>query len=309
MATKKVAFLFMVYDTIAHEATWNDFFAQADPAKYAIHIHYKTQIPSRYFEKCKLDHCVPTAYGDISLVIAQNLLLTAALQDPDVYKMVLLSNTCIPLKSFDYVYDQLTRDNNGYFNVAPQSQCFPTYEQVAKYVPRDEIYKSSQWFIANRTQATMYTTHTEYIEYLTSSDKRRKICPEECYYITINKKFCSEDTVYTYNEAVAATTFTNWKGMDYKYSSHRGLKNYRTITADELDYLLTAPCLFGRKFIKGCLVTDSIATGATGATEANGAKGAKVVRGAKVVTHLYKPKGVTLSDYLSNKRGKGGKGS
>jgi hypothetical protein len=254
---QKIGFLFMIYDSIAHEETWNNFFKDVDPEKYVVLIHYKIQNSLTYFEGAKLKHCIPTEYGDISLVKAQNLLLTEALKDPAVYKMVLLSDTCIPLKSFNYVYDTLTKDNNGYFNECPKSQSFPRCEPVMKYIPRDEIYKSGQWFIANRTHASEYTTHDEYIKAFTVPyfDKDSSIHAEEHYYITINKKFCgTDDTIFTPNTAETATTFTNWQGMDYKYPSTRGIKNYTSVTKEEMEYLVSSPCLFGRKFLPYCRV-------------------------------------------------------
>jgi hypothetical protein len=41
--------------------------------------------------------------------------------------------------------------------------------------------------------------------------------------------------------------------MDYKYPSNRGLKNYTSITKDELLYLMNSKCLFGRKFNSECI--------------------------------------------------------
>ena len=42
--------------------------------------------------------------------------------------------------------------------------------------------------------------------------------------------------------------------MNYKYSTNRGLKNYRYIEADELLYLLNSKSLFARKFNRECIV-------------------------------------------------------
>lgn len=251
----KIAFLFMIYDSIAHEETWNNYFKHADPNKYVVLIHYKTQNPLKYFESAKLKDCVATVHADISLVKAQNLLLAEAMKDPSVYKMIILSDTCIPLKSFNYVYDKMTRDNNGYFNESPQSHSFPRCYPALKYVPREEIYKSSQWFIANRTHAENYLQHIEYLNYFVKPPEEFfSISPEEHYYITINKKYCSENTICTPNTAETATTFTNWEGTDYKYPSTLGIKNYSSVTKEEMEYLVSSPCLFGRKFLPYCRV-------------------------------------------------------
>jgi hypothetical protein len=40
--------------------------------------------------------------------------------------------------------------------------------------------------------------------------------------------------------------------MDYIYPSTNGLKNYKSITENELMYLLNSKCLFGRKFTPEC---------------------------------------------------------
>ena len=60
------------------------------------------------------------------------------------------------------------------------------------------------------------------------------------------------EIITTPNIANDATTFTNWEGMEYKYPSIRGLKNYDKIDKEELLYLLHSKCLFGRKFAKEC---------------------------------------------------------
>ena len=71
------------------------------------------------------------------------------------------------------------------------------------------------------------------------------------FYYTFIKLLKLESEIIT-TEIVAnhATTFTNWEGMDYKYPSTRGLKNYNMITEEELTYLLNSKCLFGRKFTR-----------------------------------------------------------
>ena len=40
--------------------------------------------------------------------------------------------------------------------------------------------------------------------------------------------------------------------MDYKYVSTKDLKDYMSITEEEIIYLLNSKCLFGRKFNSEC---------------------------------------------------------
>ena len=61
----------------------------------------------------------------------------------------------------------------------------------------------------------------------------------------------ANDIIATPNLALA-TTFANWADMAYKYLSSNELKNYTSVSEEELDYLLQSPSLFGRKFRKEC---------------------------------------------------------
>ena len=61
----------------------------------------------------------------------------------------------------------------------------------------------------------------------------------------------ANDIIATPNLALA-TTLANWADMAYKYLSSNELKNYTSVSEEELDYLLQSPSLFGRKFRKEC---------------------------------------------------------
>lgn len=64
--------------------------------------------------------------------------------------MISLSQACIPLKCFDFIYDFLVRDDYGHFNIKPQSQCFPRCESLKHFYNENVIQKSSNWFILKR---------------------------------------------------------------------------------------------------------------------------------------------------------------
>jgi hypothetical protein len=247
-STKKIGFLFLIYDTINLEEAWQTFFENVDPAKYEIYIHYKQNKPLKYFDKYKLSKCVRTKYADVSLIHAHNLLIKTAYED-GCYKMINLSQACIPFKNFNKVYEFLTKDNLGHFNTT-RLNLFPRCDPLLEYYDRNIIMKSSEWFILNRKQARFFANYDK--------DKIDKIyttveCPEEHFYITeIFEKNMQDELKKTNNLSNGATTFTNWHGDNYKYPSGSGLKNYNRISSEELEYLLKSPCLFGRKFNMEC---------------------------------------------------------
>ena len=246
---KKIAFCFLIYDEINNEELWNMFFKDVDPNKYNIYIHYKSNKPLKYFEQYKLNKCIKTSYADVSLIHAHNLLFKKAYKD-HCFKIISLSQACIPFKSFDYIYDFLCKDNYSHFNIASQKSCFPRCNDLLKYYDKNTIQKSSNWFILNRKICKLCINYDKIeIDKMYSSITS----PEEHFFITVafynNLQY---EIIATPNLSNDATTFTNWSDMDYKYKSLYELKNYDIIDKEEVLYLLNSKCLFGRKFNKKC---------------------------------------------------------
>lgn len=256
----KIAFLFLIYDEIVHEDLWFKFFEGVDPSLYTIYIHYKENKKLKHFEKFKLDNCVDTKFADISLIYANNVMLREALKDKQNKKFINLSQSCIPLKSFDYVYNFLTCDNDShFFHAAKRHKCFPRCDKLLEYIPRGKIDKSNQWFILNRTIAERSSVKKSfYLDHL----YKDIYAPEEHYYITlVNELGLQGETSFTDTYMDEATTFVNWgsPGLKYKYKTtgtKEHPKEYFEIKEEELVHLLNSQCLFGRKFHKDCFIID-----------------------------------------------------
>jgi hypothetical protein len=247
---KKIAFLFLIYDIINLEELWNIFFLNVNKNKYTIYIHFKNNVPLKYFEQYKLKNCIKTIYADISLVCAQNILLEEALKDENNEHFIFLSNSCVPFKNFEFIYNKLST-YKSYFNITPQEQCFPRCNYLLNFIDRKNIQKASQWCILNRKHSKIIISYgtLEYIKLY-----KNIYAPDEHYYITtifINN--LQEEIITTLNSSNNATTFTNWEGMDYAFPSNRGLKNYTFISEEEILHLIHSNCLFGRKFISDCI--------------------------------------------------------
>ena len=258
----KIAFLFLIYDVINHENIWFNFFNGVAKNRYNIYIHYKTDNSLEFFNDYKINKSkiINTKYADISIVKAQNILLHEALKDKDNKHFVFLSGSCIPLKSFNYIYNYLDT-KYSYFHIAGSDDCFPDCEVALKYIPKLHIKKSSQWSILNRrhsellVNATASTSNTTN-NYLTWF--KDTYAPDELCYISYlsyiyNNSLSNEIISTSYNSPPeVATTFANWEDMNYKYVSERELKNYKNISEEELEHLLRSKSLFGRKFKPSC---------------------------------------------------------
>ena len=55
-------------------------------------------------------------WGQISMIDAEKRLLVNALQDPDNQHFVLLSDSCVPLQNFDFIYRYLLETNISYID-------------------------------------------------------------------------------------------------------------------------------------------------------------------------------------------------
>jgi len=244
----KIAFLFLIYQTIELEELWMKFFENVDKNKYNIYIHYKYNKQLKYFNDYKITNCTPTKWGHISLVNAQNLLLLQALKDINNRHFIFLSDTCLPFKNFDYIYNFLD-SSKSYFNILKRRECFPRCNKILEEVDKKYIYKASQWCILNRKHAELMSScdFNPIYEKLFAPD-------EHCYIITIFQHNLENEIIITQEATNNATTFINRYEMKYKYRGKKaGIKEYTSITEEEIEYLLKSRCLFGRKFKKSCI--------------------------------------------------------
>jgi len=255
---KKLAFCFLIYDVITLEELWEIFFDNVDPEKYAIYIHYKVQTPLKFFEQYKLTNCIETYYGDVSLIHAQNLMFAKAYED-GCDKMINVSQSCVPLKSFDYIYYFLTKDDLCQFNVYPnQDGCFPRCDSLLQFYKKEAIQKSAQWLVLNRTVCEVILNIKK--DRITRRFKPI-FAPEEHFYIsTVFQKGLQSEIEMNWVHGFP-TTFAFWHGMQYQYmdpSLSKRLtkpKEYNSISEEELNYLLQSDSLFARKFKRECLAS------------------------------------------------------
>lgn len=263
MSYKKLAFCFLIYDVINQEELWHDFLCNVDKSKYNIYIHYKTQKELKYFEQYKLNNCIETKWGDISLVHAQNLLLKRALEDHNTH-YIFVSQACIPVKSFDFIYNFLDL-SYSYFNMTPASECFPRCTNLLKlkYFPKNHIQKASQWCILKQSHAELMINYD-------NDHSIKKIfgsigIPDEIAYITlIYHHNLQNELITTPNTAISSTTASQWPNQigwkvfnNSKYA-HKVPKTYIEISEEEINYLCNQSCLFARKFEVGS-ISDKIA--------------------------------------------------
>jgi len=140
----KIAFMFLLYDTIQHQKLWDDFFSE-DPNKerHNIYAHPKT-ITKKTPEWIKKNSIktVPTGWCSEGLLRALCQMLKVALKDKSNKHFAFLSGTCIPLLSFNKTYQKISRIN--------KARLF--YYKVNLFGEKNDYY-AYQWIILNRKVA------------------------------------------------------------------------------------------------------------------------------------------------------------
>ena len=122
----KIAFLFLTYNNLKRPEIWNKFFniENADNSnkysnKYTIYNHAKEKdkVTNILLKDKHIPEHIETCWGCPNLVEANILMMKEALKDPLNTKFILISDSCIPIVSFDKFYNKIMKDDKSYINI------------------------------------------------------------------------------------------------------------------------------------------------------------------------------------------------
>ncbi|KAJ9548045.1 hypothetical protein OSB04_020588 [Centaurea solstitialis] len=162
----KIAFMFLTPGPLPFETLWDKFF-QGHDGKFTVYVHASREKPthvSPYFVGRNI-RSEKVAWGKISMVDAERRLLANALEDPNNQQFVLLSDSCVPIHNFDYVYNYLMFTNVSFLD------CFddPGPHGGGRYsdhmlpeVEYKDFRKGSQWFTLKRQHAIIIVADSLY---------------------------------------------------------------------------------------------------------------------------------------------------
>ncbi|KAK7293654.1 hypothetical protein RJT34_16526 [Clitoria ternatea] len=164
--TPKVAFLFLTPGSLPFEKLWHMFF-QGHEGKFSVYVHASKEKPvhvSPYFTGRDI-HSEPVNWGKISMVEAERRLLANALLDPGNQHFVLLSESCIPVRRFEFVYNYLLLTNVSFIDcyVDPGPHGNGRYiDYMLPEVEKKDFRKGSQWFSMKRQHAIIIMADSLY---------------------------------------------------------------------------------------------------------------------------------------------------
>lgn len=131
----KIAFCFLLMNTLDTERKWVEFFENADPELYSVYAHIKTPTSKspKWMKHVKTVETSWCGYGIVNAVIQ---LYKEALKESDHVYFCLLSNSCVPLYSFDDIYKRITSSKKSRIDIERKF--------------RTNGYFGSLWSILNR---------------------------------------------------------------------------------------------------------------------------------------------------------------
>lgn len=227
----KIAFMFLTPGLLPFEMLWDKFFSGHE-GKFSVYVHASNQKPvhqSKYF----IDRDINSdkvGWGQVSMIDAERRLLGNALKDPDNHHFVLLSDSCIPLHRFEYVYNYLMYTNVSYIDsfLDPGPHGNDRYSpHMLPEIEKKDFRKGAQWFHLKRQHALIVISDSLYYS------KFRNYCRpgfegRNCY--------CDEHYLQTFFNIIDPGGIANWSVTHVDWSEHKWHpKSYR---AQDVSYEL-----------------------------------------------------------------------
>ena len=152
----KIAFLFLTIGDINNYNIWEKYL-RGNEDRYSIYVHPK--YPEKITQKLIKDNIIventETGWGTIGAVRANLLLLKYALMDPFNKMFILVSDSCMPVQSFDNFYNFIFNDMKTYIPYFIQHM--DRYDMIKNpMIPRDKFRKHcAQGLVFNRKHAVL----------------------------------------------------------------------------------------------------------------------------------------------------------
>ncbi|XP_051128592.1 glycosyltransferase BC10-like [Andrographis paniculata] len=156
----KIAFLFLVRRNLPLDFVWESFFENVDKANYSVYVHSEpgflfdeSTTKSALFVNRQLKNSIKVAWGEASMIQAERLLFDEALRDPANQRFVLLSDSCVPLYNFSYIYNYLMVSPRSFVDSFLDKKDVRYNPKMSPTIPQKKWRKGSQWVALIRRHA------------------------------------------------------------------------------------------------------------------------------------------------------------
>ncbi|CAM6118789.1 unnamed protein product [Calypogeia fissa] len=204
----KVAFMFLTAGPLPLEFVWEKFF-KGHENKYTVYVHASELATMKSVRKSKVfkGRDIPSGkvyWGGIEMIDAERRLLARALSARENQFFVLLSETCIPLHDFNYIYGSLMNSTYSFvdnFNDPGPHGVGRYLDRMLPEIHRGDWRKGAQWFAVMRKHAVLlvldHLYYGKFRDFCRPGDDNRNCYPDEHY-------------VQTYLHIMDASHLSNW---------------------------------------------------------------------------------------------------
>ena len=234
--TNKIAFLFLTYNNLKRADIWMKFFNIKNDEnditksqyynKFTIYNHAKDkeQVTDILLKDRHIPEHIETGWGQFNLVEANILMMKQALLDPLNKKFILVSDSCIPIVSFDTFYNEIMSDDKSRINIFHNNNPERYVQIINPPFPKDELTKhSGSGLVLNLNHAKILTLQIEDLH----KNWKAVSCLDEHYFGNILR---ITDKDFSINNNSIKNTFDIWSKdkLDINYLCNNK-KNDETI--------------------------------------------------------------------------------
>jgi len=205
----KIAFLFLTRNNLKLPEIWNKFL-QGNESRYTIYSHPKEpeNVSNEILKKNIIPEHIDTCWGCINLVEANILLMEHALKDPQNKKFILVSESCIPIVSFNTFYDMIMQNDKSRIGIHEKNSTPERYKEIKKpgFSINEFIKHCGSGCIFNRKHASLLVNSKHKLE-----DWKTMQAADEHYNGNILRLL---DKEFNINNDNIKTTFDIWQKND-----------------------------------------------------------------------------------------------
>ncbi|KAK8916227.1 hypothetical protein KSP39_PZI022486 [Platanthera zijinensis] len=180
----KMAFLFIARNRLPLDLVWDEFFQGQDEGEFSIYVHSRpgflfnqATTKSRYFYGRQVNNSIQVEWGEASMILAERILLHNALKDATNERFLLLSDSCIPLYNFSYIYEYVMSTPTSFVDSFADTKDGRYNPKMHPVIPKFNWRKGSQWAVLIKNHAEIVVNdNTVFPEF--QKHCRRRSLPE-----------------------------------------------------------------------------------------------------------------------------------
>jgi hypothetical protein len=243
----KIALCFLTYSNVSQPKLWHNII-NSNKDKLNVYIHNKIEfIDNEYnLHKYCIDNKVTTKYGDKSIIDATLTLFKEAFNNEENEFFILLSDNCIPIYNFDYIYNKIFEINNNIIftnYTCLNNQYRFDYLTNTDFFERDKFLNDSQWLLLNRV-TTKWFLENNFLHLFGDNF----FAADEHYFGNL----CNKYHVDFQNSLL---TFVNWYELSDLDTDRPFPKTYIYLTNEMVEQIKkNTTALFMRKIHKKCIL-------------------------------------------------------